>query len=190
MDYSSLPPHIADALERLMAFMAQGGDVLWLIFATALMLWMLAFERFLYFSFSHKNIANMQISQWQNRADKSSWFAHQIRQGLIARMTLTVKSRLTLIAILVAICPLLGLLGTVTGMIEVFDTMGSSGSNNARAMASGVSKATIPTLAGMIIALCGLFIRSWLDRRAKVLCARFSDHLEIHQMTKAKNINL
>ena len=47
----------------------------------------------------------------------------------------------------------MGLMGTVTGMIEVFDVMAISGSGNPRSMAAGVSKATVPTMAGMVAAL-------------------------------------
>ncbi len=65
----------------------------------------------------------------------------------------------------VALCPLLGLLGTVTGMIEVFHVMASSGTSNARAMAGGVSKATVPTMAGMVAALSALFVSFWLQRQ-------------------------
>ena len=78
---------------------------------------------------------------------------------------------------LVALCPLLGLLGTVTGMIEVFDVMAISGSGNARAMASGVSKATIPTMSGMVAALSGLVISVQMDRFASDGTARVADHL-------------
>jgi len=66
---------------------------------------------------------------------------------------------------LVALCPLLGLMGTVTGMIEVFDVMAVSGSGNARSMASGVSKATIPTMAGMVGALSGVFLATLLTQK-------------------------
>ena len=65
------------------------------------------------------------------------------------------------------LCPLLGLMGTVTGMIEVFDVMAISGSGNARSMASGVSKATIPTMAGMVASLSGVFMVTWFQRNAK-----------------------
>ncbi len=54
---------------------------------------------------------------------------------------------------LVAICPMLGLLGTVTGMISVFDVMATQGSSQPRLMASGISLATLPTMAGMVAAL-------------------------------------
>jgi biopolymer transport protein ExbB len=72
---------------------------------------------------------------------------------------------LPIIKTLVALCPLLGLMGTVTGMIEVFDVMAVSGSGNARSMASGVSKATIPTMAGMVGALSGVFLVTLLNQK-------------------------
>jgi biopolymer transport protein ExbB len=51
-------------------------------------------------------------------------------------------------------------------MIEVFDVMAVSGSGNARSMASGVSKATIPTMAGMVGALSGVFLVTILTEKA------------------------
>ena len=44
-------------------------------------------------------------------------------------------------------------MGTVTGMINVFDVMGLVGNSNTRLMASGISLATIPTMAGMVASL-------------------------------------
>ena len=60
------------------------------------------------------------------------------------------------IKVSIAMLPLFGLLGTVTGMIEVFDVMASFGNSNPRLMASGVSKAIIPTMSGMAIAVFAL----------------------------------
>jgi len=61
------------------------------------------------------------------------------------------------------LAPLFGLLGTVTGMIEVFQVMAFSGGGDARAMAGGVSKATLPTMAGMVVALSGVFASIYLN---------------------------
>ena len=49
----------------------------------------------------------------------------------------------------------------------VFDAMAAFGSSDARAMAAGVSKATIPTMAGMVAALSGVFCSTWLNRKAQ-----------------------
>ncbi len=59
---------------------------------------------------------------------------------------------------------MLGLLGTVTGMIEVFDIMAITGTGNARLMASGIARATLPTMTGLVISITGLFAITFLER--------------------------
>jgi biopolymer transport protein ExbB len=76
---------------------------------------------------------------------------------------------------------MLGLLGTVTGMIEVFDVMALAGSGNSRAMAAGVSKATIPTMAGMVAALSGLILSAQLDRFAGRESGRLADRFTLER---------
>ena len=73
---------------------------------------------------------------------------------------------MSVITTLVALCPLLGLLGTVTGMIEVFNVMAVTGGGDAKSMAGGVERTTIPTMAGMVAALSGLFANTYLQRIA------------------------
>ncbi|MEA3466415.1 MAG: MotA/TolQ/ExbB proton channel family protein [Thermodesulfobacteriota bacterium] len=73
---------------------------------------------------------------------------------------------LTMIGVLAAIAPLLGLLGTVLGMIGTFDTIAIFGTGNARAMAGGISQALITTQTGLLIAIPGLYMRNFLQRRA------------------------
>jgi protein TonB len=72
-----------------------------------------------------------------------------------------------LVKTLAAVCPLLGLLGTVTGMILIFDVMAYLGTTSPRAVAAGVSTATITTMGGMVGALSGIFPAAWLARRAR-----------------------
>ena len=83
---------------------------------------------------------------------------------MVSENRLSLHRRLSFIKTAVAMCPMFGLLGTVTGMIEVFDVMAVAGSGNARAMASGVSKATIPTMAGMVAALSGMMLIQQMER--------------------------
>ena len=78
----------------------------------------------------------------------------------------SLEQNLALIKTCVALCPLMGLLGTVTGMISVFEVMAISSSGNPRSMAAGVSMATVPTMAGMVAALSGLAMSAWLDQKA------------------------
>jgi len=80
----------------------------------------------------------------------------------------------------IAVAPLFGLLGTVTGMIHVFDVMAALGTGNARAMASGVSAATLPTMSGMVVALSGIYFGQSLERQAKVVVEELEDELVHH----------
>lgn len=70
------------------------------------------------------------------------------------------------IAILASVAPLLGLFGTVTGMITTFMVIATSGTGDARALASGISEALITTQTGLVVAVPGLFLANFLRRRS------------------------
>ena len=106
-------------------------------------------------------------SKWKNRSDKTSWHALQIREKMISQAKVEISKNLSIIQTCVVLAPLFGLLGTVTGMIEVFQVMAFNGGGDARAMAGGVSKATLPTMAGMVTALSGSFAAIYLTSTSK-----------------------
>ncbi|MFW6387430.1 MAG: MotA/TolQ/ExbB proton channel family protein [Thermodesulfobacteriota bacterium] len=82
---------------------------------------------------------------------------------------------ISLISVLAAVAPLLGLLGTVLGMISTFDTIALFGNSNPRAMAGGISEALVTTQTGLIIAIPGLFMRNFIQRRAAALEIRLNN---------------
>ena len=171
---------ITDPFQALQDFLGTGGPVLLAIMVAAFFLWSFILERFAYYGFNHKSANARLAREWDSRADKSSWRAHAIRDELISRVKTRTSTNVGIIKTLVAIAPLLGLLGTVYGMITVFDSMAlSSGGNNARLMAEGVFRATIPTMAGMVVALSGLYFATMFDRRARRETAQFADELEL-----------
>ena len=167
-----------NAYRALQDFLGTGGPVLLAIMVAAFVLWSFILERFAYYLFNHKQTKAQLSREWNERADKSSWRAHAIRDELISRVKTRTTTNVNIIKTLVAIAPLLGLLGTVWGMITVFDAMAFSGSSNARLMAEGVFRATIPTMAGMVVALSGLYFATLFERRARRETARFADDLE------------
>ncbi len=151
--------------ESIQTFMERGGDVLYVLMAVTFVMWVMIVERLWYFRANFNKDKQNILIIWENRKERKSWYAHKIRTALISKATLKVSQGIPTIKTLVALCPLIGLLGTVTGMIEVFEVMAILGSGNARAMAAGVSKATLPTMAGMVAALSGVFISTYLERK-------------------------
>ncbi|MEM1229355.1 MAG: MotA/TolQ/ExbB proton channel family protein [Pseudomonadota bacterium] len=165
-----------DVYLGLVTFMEQGGNVLWLIMAITFLMWALIFERFWYFQAEHKGLINDSMQLWEDRVERRSWSAHQIREQIISEGSDKIMGSLPLIQTCVTLCPLLGLLGTVTGMISVFDAMANQG-GNARSMAAGVSQATIPTMAGMVASLSGVLGSTILKRKIDFEIESFEDHL-------------
>lgn len=160
----------------LIQFMEQGGNVLYLIMALTFVMWTMIFERMWYFLSEHKNVVTDAQSIWEDRVERKSWSAHQIREQIISEASDKISGSLPLILTCVTLCPLLGLLGTVTGMISVFDAMATQG-GNARSMAAGVSQATIPTMAGMVASLSGVLGSTILKRKIEFETELFEDHL-------------
>ena len=152
--------------ETILAFMDKGGDVLWLIAILVFVMWTLIFERLWFFSFVWRQERKAFIDRWEGRSERQSWNSKQIREKLSSQSRAVINDNMSVITTLVALCPLLGLLGTVTGMIEVFNVMAVTGGGDAKSMAGGVERSTIPTMAGMVAALSGLFANTYLQRIA------------------------
>ena len=168
---------LADITFQVTNFMILGGDVLLLIAAAIFIMWGFIVERALFFYVRYPGEARRIRSLWAARSDHHSWQAHKIRLALLNAMRQQTRAYINTVKTVVAICPLLGLLGTVTGMIAVFDVMASAGMGNPRLMADGVAKATVPTMAGMVGALSGVFAIYWLEWQAKSRMEHLADHL-------------
>jgi len=169
-----------DALSSIRGFLDLGGDVLYAIMLVLVLMWTFIIERIWYFYRVHPDEKRAVIAAWEARADTRSWYAKRIREEMISARSLALKKNISLINALIAICPLLGLMGTVTGMVSVFDVMTYAGSGNARAMAAGVSMATVPTMAGMVAALSGVYFGTWLDHKAVTETESLGDLLQSH----------
>jgi biopolymer transport protein ExbB len=151
-----------EVIKALLTFMDKGGPVLWAIAALTLILWTLVLERIWYYKTTYKDDKAQALKAWEGRTERKSWGAHQVREKLLSQMNLKINQHLSFIQALVALAPLFGLLGTVWGMIEVFNIMAVTGGGDAKSMAGGVSKATIPTMAGMVAALSGVFSNTYV----------------------------
>ncbi|GGY54515.1 hypothetical protein GCM10011297_29100 [Bacterioplanes sanyensis] len=153
-------------MEAVITFIERGGDLVYPIGLVIFLIWLHVLLRLFYLYWTFPRQANAAVREWQQRSDKVSWTAQQIHREVSARFRMGLQRDLPTIKMLIVICPLLGLLGTVTGMIEVFDVMMQLGAGSPKAMASGISKAILSTVAGMVAAITGLMAQTILLRVA------------------------
>ncbi|GAB3291175.1 MotA/TolQ/ExbB proton channel family protein [Pseudidiomarina andamanensis] len=172
--------YLVELWESIRDFLGTGGDVLYVVMGALFLMWVLMIERYWFLTGVFPKLKKQIISDWDARKDTTSWYAHKIRDAWISEADEKLNARILLIKTCVAICPLIGLLGTVTGMIAVFEIMAVQGTGNPRLMASGISMATIPTMAGMVAALSGMFFASRLEARVRRAKERLIDSLPHH----------
>jgi biopolymer transport protein ExbB len=183
---------------RLEDYLRTGGVVMLPLVVLSLVMWLLIVNRTLFFRRLHLKNMNAKTARehirngcipdpMQYRGAVSLLVAEFIRRRsghpeldrhILDETVMKINRQLTdylaVIGVLAAIAPLLGLLGTVTGMIATFDVLAVFGRGNAKAMAGGISEALITTQTGLLVAIPGLYMKGFLDRRARNLSQRIS----------------
>ena len=171
---------LIDSSHALLDLMSAGGVVMWLLAALCVLFWTLVLERFWYTHRHFPRWAKERRDAWEalnlDAGTNTNW-PHAVRAAWLAQAREQLITPLSVTRTLVAMFPLLGLLGTVTGMVAVFEVLAVSGGGNPRAMAGGVWQATLPTLAGMVLAIGGLFILARLERNARRAIGQLADQL-------------
>ncbi len=167
--------------DQLLIFFERGGPVLVGVLAVSTLLWILILERYWFLNVKYPKKLETIIQRWEKRQDRSSWYALRLREGLSAEIYLALQAYLYPIQTITQVLPLLGLLGTVTGMIAIFDVITVFGTGNARGMADGISRALLPTTAGLTTAIVGLYFSANLKHRAKVEQQKAQDRLNISE---------
>jgi biopolymer transport protein ExbB len=130
-------------------------------------MWSIVIERYWYYRNVLPGDTKRMLDEWSARSNRQSWTSHQVRRAMISRLNAGMAANMQVLRVLVPMCPLLGLLGTVGGMLEVFDSMAARGSADARSMASGISEAMICTLSGLAVSITGLYPVYYFRRRMR-----------------------
>lgn len=186
-----------------MEYFSQGGPIMVPILLLSIWMWILIAERLLFLGQAAKkeiSIAQaIDCLRYQITPEKSltktpgtrlvADFLRQrtghpvIDQSLLENSFNRERPRLmrslNVIIVLAAIAPLLGLLGTVNGMISTFNVISIFGTGNAKAMAGGISEAMITTQSGLLVAIPGFFLGTVLKRRALRLEMRLTEMVSI-----------
>jgi|GEM_PF-913811 len=175
------------------AWLAAGGFFVWPILIAGLLGLVLCIERFATLSRlkpSAKQVADAEAlvaqSQWEQLANDerpSSPLARVARVGArlasqratreqvessldaaLSAESASFERSFMLIAALAAVAPLLGLLGTVTGMIATFDVLANEGAGDPQKLSGGISVALTTTQLGLLVAIPLLLLHAWLKR--------------------------
>jgi biopolymer transport protein ExbB len=98
-----------------------------------------------------------------------------ILQEAILRELPRLERGLSPLAIFGAVAPLLGLLGTVTGMIETFNVITVFGTGDPKLMSSGISEALVTTEIGLIVAIPVMLLHTFLSRRVDAILGEMEE---------------
>jgi len=176
--------------------MDAGGPLMWVIFFTAWLAFIMLIERALriYSWRSQAVTAQRQLDQHEGTAQQAAEQFNgspigRILQGVrwteigskeelaehmnvqLAELMPKLEGTLPTIAIIGSLLPMLGLLGTVLGMIEVFQVIAIQGTGDAKGMAGGISQALLTTASGLVIAIPVIFAHHLLVRQLRYVMA-------------------
>jgi len=168
---------LANEYYAVIEFLNEGGQMLYVILFFSFILWVLLLERFLFLYHGIAKQKEQFIQTWERH--RCNVDAFRIRQSLQHQFSSRLRESLPLIKMLIAVIPMLGLLGTVLGMIELFDVITIEGTGDARAMASGISMATLTTMSGMAIAVITLFAYRKIEDKTERLITEFKERLAL-----------
>lgn len=175
---------------RLEAYFQTGGLIMGPLAVVSLLIWVLIVDRALFFRSLHRKtmdldtalehirslsipdpsryrgVISLLVARFLLRRSDDPQLNRFILDETVLRLNRSLDDHLAVIGVLAAVAPLLGLLGTVTGMISTFDILAVFGTGNAKGMAGGISEALITTETGLLVAIPGLYMKGFLDRRA------------------------
>lgn len=189
-----------DAWRGIAEHLARGGWIMVPLGVCSLALWTLVAERWLALRALGRDDLGLAEAVVAVRGDRPVHRGSGLRARLVSafmegrtgrtsidlellrheasRLRPELKGGLAVISVLAAVAPLLGLLGTVTGMVRTFDVIAAFGTGNARELAGGLSQALVTTQTGLLVAIPGLVFGALLTRRARRL-----DHLLTETLT-------
>ena len=156
----------------------RGGPVLYVLFFVTLIMFYILIDKYRFIFFNSEVWLKLKLSEFKKEFPPETTDYKFVESVLLASVSRESKTNIKMLEGLISMCPMIGLLGTVYGMIEVFEVLSFLGTGNPRAMSSGVAMATIPTMSGMVITLFGLYFYQDLNGRINTLSSNFKSSLK------------
>ncbi len=189
----------SDGVGAFIRYFKGGGFVMYPLLGVSTLMWALVVERMITFHrLEFRDIGMDELLRWQREREPLAWHQGLRRQICFFLQQNRSRSRclnrrlldqcylefyphidrhITVIAVLATVSPLLGLLGTVTGMITTFDVIALFGTGTSRALAGGISEALITTQSGLLVSIPGIFASAVLALRARRLRERLQESI-------------
>ena len=183
--------YITEFIEKFLGYMSSGGFVMWPLAILVAILWYaLGYRYYILNRGSRKSVRNLIRKIHSGKRTKVKGMmdivilkAFEIEKKYKDRVSVhelrsymddafyphlvEIKRFSRLIMVIVAAAPLIGLLGTVVGMIETFDSLASASLfSQSGGIAGGISQALFTTQLGLVVAVPGLIIGRLLERKA------------------------
>lgn len=166
-----------DNIERI----EQGGTVGYVILALGLVAFLMSIERYITLFLTEQKVRH-QLKSRKLKDNNPLGRVLQVKEKYVDISTDTLELKLseailkempkltkgiTFIKIISVVAPLLGLLGTVTGMINTFQAITLFGTGDPKLMAGGISQALVTTVLGLVVAIPTVMLFTWLNTRSK-----------------------
>ena len=143
----------------------RGGPVLYILFFISFLIFFILVNKYIFIYLEKSEWFDQKLNTFVEDNPPELFNLNQVKKTYISELNRISNTNIRLLDGLIGMCPMIGLLGTVYGMIEVFEVLSFLGTGNPRAMSSGVAKATIPTMASMVITIFSLYFRQDITGR-------------------------
>ncbi|MFO7875935.1 MAG: MotA/TolQ/ExbB proton channel family protein [Desulfovermiculus sp.] len=182
---------LENLLIQTWTFLDSGGGVMWPLLGVSVWMWWLILLKVLDFTRwrrQERPVQDLLATQeqqpgapWQQnilflvqhmQSERDSFDEQELVDRITRPEARKIDKHIETIVILSKAAPLLGLLGTVCGMISTFEVISVFGTGEAKSLAGGISEALITTQTGLLVAVPGLVLGSLLQKRAEVIKAR------------------
>lgn len=167
---------LRDFLGGFAGLFASSG-VLWLLSLLAVALWALIFERYWYFTLVYPGAQEIALRRWKRYASAELRQARRARQLIVADVFAETHRAVGLIQALVPVILLLGLTGSIEGIMDTLQALSVDGAAGQQLVARGIAAAAVPGIAAGAMVLAALFFTRALRDRADVETRLLADRL-------------
>jgi len=159
-------------------FLGDASIIFWVIMLLSLLMWWTISRCYLQYICQYPALSIHYQNLWRDWQDQSNLLALAVRDGFISELDSRLTRKLIFVKTLTGVLPLMGLLGTVDGMIDNFSVL-SDNLGVSALFSHGIAQALLTTLAGLVTGLSGLYFSHSLQKRANLLTLDLADKLVV-----------